>query len=275
MSETRDTTGRAHQSDVVDHIAQAGLVAFGVVHLLIGWLAVTLALGDRQGGASSTGAVKQLAEQPYGQVLVWLIAVGLVLLVIWRLVEAALGYRDEENPKRMWKRLLSVGRAIVYGSIAVTAISVAIGSSSGGKGGGKGGSTDSFTATLMNRPAGQFLVGAVGVGIIVVGVALLVTAWRESYVKNLDAEGRSGRAGTTYRYLGRAGHAAKGLSLGVVGVLFLYAAVTHKAKKSGGLDEALRTVREQSFGPILLVAIGLGFAAYGLFCFAQARHLDR
>ena len=259
------------QSNVVDSMASAGLVAYGVVHLLIGWLAVQLALGDREGGASSTGAVKQLAQQPFGMVLVWALAVGLVLLTIWRLVEAALGYRDEDDPKRLGHRLLSAGRAVVYAAIAVSAVSVATGSSSGGGGGG----TDSMTASLMDNPGGQLLVGAVGVGIVAAGVGLLVSAWRESYLDNLDAKGRSGRTGTTYRWLGRAGHLAKGLAYMVVGGLFLYAAATHEAKKSGGLDQALRTVLEQPFGPVLLTAIGLGFAAYGLFCFAQARHLDR
>lgn len=267
----QSTAQDAHDSPWVDRLAVAGLVAFGVVHLLIGWLAVTLALGDRQGGASSTGAVKQLAEQPYGKVLVGLIAVGMVLLVAWRLVEAAIGYRDEDEPKRTGKRLTSAGRAIVYGSIAFTAAGVALGSSSSGKGGG----TDSLTASLMDRPGGQLLVGAVGLGIIGVGVALLVVAWRESYLKKLDGEGKSGSSGTTYKWLGKIGYVAKGISLGVVGILFLYAAFTHEAKKSGGLDQALVTVLDQPFGPFLLVAIGLGFAAFGLFCFAQARHLDR
>ena len=261
----------AHESNIVDKMAVGGLIAYGVVHLLIGWLAVQLALGDREGGASSTGAIKQLAEQPFGKLLVWALVLGLVLLVLWKLVEAALGYRDDDEPKRLGHRVLSAGKAVVYGAIAVSAISVATGSSSGGGGGG----TDSMTATLMNNPGGQLLVGAIGLGIVAAGVGLLVSAWRESYLDKLDAKGRSGRTGTTYRWLGRAGHIAKGLSYMVVGGLFLYAAVTHEAKKSGGLDQALRTVLEQPFGPVLLSAIGLGFAAYGLFCFAQARHLDR
>jgi multisubunit Na+/H+ antiporter MnhB subunit len=255
----------------VDRLAEIGLVTFGVVHLVIGWLAVTLALGDRQGGASSTGAVKQLAQQPFGQFLVWAVALGMVLLVLWRVVEAAIGYRDDDEPKRTWKRLLSGGKALVYASIAFTAFDVATGKAKKGGGGG----TDSMTATLMDRPGGQLLVGAVGVGIVAAGVGLLVAAWRETYLKHIDAEGSAGSSGTTYRWLGRVGHVAKGVALGVVGGLFLYAAGTHEAKKSGGLDQALRTVLEQPFGPVLLGAIGLGFAAYGLFCFAQARHLDR
>jgi hypothetical protein len=58
-------------------------------------------------------------------------------------------------------------------------------------------------------------------------------------------------------------------------VLFLYAAITHDPQKSGGLDEALRELLQKPFGAPLLVAVALGFACYGLFCFAWARHLDR
>ena len=58
-------------------------------------------------------------------------------------------------------------------------------------------------------------------------------------------------------------------------VLFCYAGVTHEPGKSGGLDEALSTLLQQPFGPVMLIAIGVGIACYGLFCFARARHLDR
>ncbi|MDO9456386.1 DUF1206 domain-containing protein [Nocardioides sp.] len=261
---------QVEQSDWLDRAAQAGLVAFGVVHLLIGWLAIQLALGDREGSADSKGALQQLAEQPLGTTLVWLVAVGMLLLVVWKAADAAVGYREEsEDSKRLRKRLVAAGKAVLYAAIAVSAIKVATGS------GSSGGGTDSTTAEVMDLPGGQVLVGLVGLGIVAVGVALLVMAWKESYLKHLDGEGRSGNTGTAYRVLGRVGHVAKGIALGIVGGLFLYAAVTHEPKKSGGLDQALVKVLDQPFGPVLLTAMGLGFAAYGLFCFAEARHLDR
>ena len=75
--------------------------------------------------------------------------------------------------------------------------------------------------------------------------------------------------------LGKVGYIAKGIAIALVGGLFGYAAITHDPKKSGGLDQALQTVLEQPFGPVLLTAIGLGIGAYGLFCFARAKHLSR
>lgn len=262
---------QAHDSDWVDRLAGYGLISFGVVHLVMGWLAVQLALGDREGSTDTQGAVHQLAEQPFGKVLVWLVAIGLVLLAAWQALEAAIGRRDEDGAKRHAKRALSAGRAIVYGAIAVGAIGVATGSSSGG--GSKG--TDTFTGKLMSAPGGQVLVALVALGIIGVGIGLIVVAVREKYLDSLENKATSGTTGTILKWLGRVGHVAKGIAFGVVGGLFLYAAITHDADKSGGLDQALRKLLDQPFGPYLLVAMGLGFGAYGVFCLVKARYLDR
>lgn len=270
-----NTAERAEDSDWLDRSAAAGLVAFGVVHLLIGWLAVQLALGDREASTDSKGAMQQLAEQPLGTALVWAVALGMLLMVAWRGLEAAVGYREvDDDTKRLRKRLISAGKAVVYLAVAVSAISVAVGSGSSG-GSKKGGGTDSWTATVMQWPGGQVLVGAAGLAVVGVGIGLLVTAYKESYLKRFDGQGQSGNVGTAYRVLGRVGHVAKGIALGVVGILFVYAAATRDPKKSGGLDQALREMLDQPFGPVLLTAMGLGFAAYGVFCFAWARHLDR
>ena len=255
------------QSDWVERSGRVGLLAYGLVHLVIGWLALQLAFGDRAGDASTSGAVRELAMQPYGQVLVWLVAIGMFLLVVWQGIEAAFGRRDEEGAKRVWKRLASAGKALVYGAVGVSALRVAIGSKSS-----KGG-TDSTTAKVMNLPGGQLLVGAVGLAIVGVGGYFVFIAWTDKLRKKLDAKGKAGASGTAYLWLGRVGFTAKGIAFGIVGGLFVYAALTHEAKKSGGLDEALVKVLEQPYGPALLTAIALGFGCFGVFCFARARHL--
>ena len=103
MTDQRAEHGReqAEHSDWLDKAIRVGLVAYGVVHLLIAWLALQLALGDHEGKPSSQGAMQQLAEQPYGEVLLWLIALGMFVLVLWRLLEAWLGHRDEEGAKTL------------------------------------------------------------------------------------------------------------------------------------------------------------------------------
>jgi uncharacterized protein DUF1206 len=257
-------------NDWIDWVARAGLVAYGVVYLMIGWLSIQLALGDREGKPSSSGAMRELAQQPFGGILIWVISLGMFLLVIWQGLEAAFGHRDEDGGKRIAKRLSSAGKAIIYAVIGISGIKVAIGSgSSGGKG------QESYTAKLMNAPAGQVLVGIVALAIIGYGIYQIVQAWTENFAKKLDGEGRSGKSGTAYIAFGKAGYAARGVAFVIVGGLFGYAAITHDAKKSGGLDQALFEVLDKPFGPVLLGLIAVGLFCYGLFTLARARHLSR
>lgn len=259
----------AHDSEWIERAARVGLVAYAVVYLLIGWLAVQLAFGDREGKPSSSGAMRQLAEQPFGGVLIWVVSIGMLLLVLWKLLEAAFGHQDEEGGKRTRKRLQSAGKAVVYAAIGVSGLRVATGSGSSGKG------QETWTAKLMNLTGGQLLVGLVALAIIGYGIYQGYQAWTEKFADKLDAEGRSGTTGTAYVAFGKAGYTARGVAFAIVGGLFAYAAITHDASKSGGLDQALFEVLDTPFGPVLLCLLGVGLACYGVFTLARARHLAK
>lgn len=258
------------QSPWLDHAVRVGLVAYGVVHLLIGWLAVQLALGDREGKASSTGALAELNQQPFGGVLIVLVAIGMFLLVLWRLLEAGFAHRREDGMDKAGKIAVSLFKAVIYGALGASAVKVATGSGSSGSGG-----TDTMTAKLMDLPAGQILVVLAGLAIIGYGGFNVHRGWTEKFREHLDAQGQSGRHGSAYVRLGKVGYIAKGAAMMIIGGLFGYAGLTHDPKKSGGLDEALQEVVQAPFGPVLLGLIAVGIACYGLFCFARAKHLDR
>jgi hypothetical protein len=260
---------RAESSRTLDNGIRAGLVAYGVVHLLIAFLAIQLALGSGGGSASQKGALAELAKQPFGRAMVWAIAVGMVLLVVWRGLEATVGHQEEGGSDRLKKRLVSAGKGVLYAVLAVSAVKTATGSSS------SGGGSDTTTAKVLNWPAGQVLVVLAGLAIVGYGGYMAYRGWTEKFREHLDAEGKSGDSGRAYILFGRVGYIAKGASIALVGGLFVYAGVTHDAKKSGGLDQALHKVLQQPFGSVLLVLIALGIGCYGLFCFARARHLSR
>lgn len=257
------------QDDALDVGVRVGLVSYGVVHLLIAWLGVQLALGDREGSVTSKGALHQLAENDLGRISLFVVVAGLVALMIWQGLEAAIGHRDEDGGKRTFKRATSAGKVIIYGLLAWSALKTAVGDSSKSK------STDSYTSKLMDLPFGVWLVGLVGVAIIVFAGFLAYRGWAEKFLSKLDGEGKTGDDGTAYRWFGKVGYIAKGAAFAVVGGLFVYAALTHDPDKSGGLDQALQKVLAQPFGPYLLGVTSLGIGCYGLFCFAWARHLDR
>jgi len=259
---------RAERSDALDVVARVGLVAYGVVHLLLGWLAVQLALGHTEKNASTTGAMHELATQPFGTALVWAVAVGMFLLVVWRVVEALFGHRDADGGDRVRKRLMSAAKAVLYGVIALSAVKVAVGS--GSSGGSKG-----ITAKVLGWPGGPWLVGAAGLVVVGYGMALVRRGWTEKFAESLETEGLVGTSGAAYLVLGKVGYIAKGVSIAIVGGLFVLAGVDHDSSEGGGLDQALQRVLQAPGGPVALVVIGLGFACYGLFCFARSRHLDR
>lgn len=261
----------AEQSDWLDHAVRIGLVAYGIVHLLIGWVAIQIALGDHGEDASPQGALSELAQQPFGQLLVWAVAIGLFLLVVWRVLEAAFGHREHEGAERVRARVGSVLKACIYGALGVTALRVAISDGSSSSSSGE----KTMTAKVMDLPAGQWIVAATGVGIAVYGAALVWRGWKEKFAEHLETEGMLGNSGAAYLLLGQVGYIAKGIAFAIVGGLVVYAGVTHDADESGGLDEALQKVLQQPFGPVLLIAIGVGIACYGFFCLARARHLDR
>ncbi len=248
---------------------RVGLVGYGIVHLLIGWLALQLAFGDRSGSPDQQGALQQIAQESYGDVLLWMIGIGLLFMAVWQVFEALWGHTSRDEPKRTIKRVGSAGKVVIYAVVGISSIKFAMEAQSGGKS-----STDSMTADLMKQTAGQWLVAAVGIVIIVVGVMQVKRGVTKSFTKDLTGGATSGTSGTAVEKFGQVGYISKGIAIGVVGILFVWAAWDHDPKKAGGLDTALRKILDQPFGPVLLAAIALGIIAFGLYCFAWAKYAD-
>ena len=212
--------------------------------------------------------MQELAQQPFGEVLVWAIAVGMFLLVVWRGLEAAVGHQDKDEGSDRWKaRAVSALKAVIYAAVGVTALNVVIGAKSS-----QGGST--WTKTVMEWPAGQWLVAAVGLAVIGYGANHVRKGFTDDYAKHLDAEGKSGQTGRAYLMFGKVGYIGKGIAIAIVGGLILYGGLTHDPKKSGSLDQALHKLLTYPFGQIMLVVVAAGIICYGLFCFARAKYLS-
>jgi len=264
-----DAGRRAERSRWLDHAVRFGLVAYGLVHLVVAWLGLQLALGERSGRPDARGALHELAQQPLGEVVLLLVACGMLLLVAWRLVELCFDHRDEGAPARWRRRVVAVGTGVAYAAIGASALGVVVGN------GGSGREEETWTARLMSWPAGPWLVAAVGAGLLGYTAGM---AWRGltgGHARLLTTEGRSGEAGTAYVLVGTVGYLAKGAAVGIVGALVLWAAWSHDPQKSGGLDQALGRLLHQPLGPWLLGAVSVGLAGFGLFQLARARHLSR
>lgn len=272
MDGTAKKLGRkADDSNVLDAAVRVGLISYGVVHLLIAWLAVQLALGGSKGSASKNGALQEVAQKPLGSVLLYAMAAGFAALVVWQLIEMVAGHRDEDGAKRKVQQASSGMKVAIYGVLALSSLKFA----AGGGGGGGGNKTEPWTAKVMALPAGRFLVALVGLAVAGYATVLIFRGLSEKFREHLKADGQTGDLGHAYVLFGKIGYVSKGLALMIIGVLFLWAAWTHDPGKSGGLDQALHRLLAQPFGSLMLGVIAFGIGCYGIFCFARARHMDR
>lgn len=184
--------------DVRQVAARCGLLARGVLYVLVGMLALRVAFGQDGGKeADRQGALQELAENSFGSVLIWAVGIGLVGMMLWRLSEAAFGAAGPDGGKLM-KRLASAGRTVFYAAVAFSVLSFAAG------GGGRSGDQQSrdVTARALDLPAGQWLVGAAGLGIAIAGVVIAVQAARRSFRKHLAMSGVSERWRKAVGFLG-------------------------------------------------------------------------
>lgn len=259
------STARAAQDSKSFRIlARVGYVVLGILHILIGAIAISIATGGGGENADQGGAMQKIQQSPAGVFLLWLIVLGLLALAIWQIAEAVVE-RDPDSKKKWAHRAKFLGTAAAYLAIGATALVYALGGQSQSSE-----SSQSFSAKLLAVPAGVVLLVLVGVGVAVIGAAFIVRGITQAFMKNLSAPGGTARSGIVA--FGTAGYIAKGIAVGVAGVLFVIAALTHDPETAGGLDSALRTLAGLPFGGIILWVVGAGLALYGLFCFARARY---
>ena len=268
---------QAGDSDGLEHLARVGLIAYGVVHLLVAWLALQLAWGGSTGGESAdqSGALQTLAETPLGRPLLWVLAVGLIALAAWQAAEvlrwrhgwSASGTARSQALERTGK---AVVKTIVYAALAVLAIRFATG-------GGQGSSQQQqqTTAGVFGWPGGRWLVGVAGLVLVGVGAYHVYKGLTKRFLREIDTTDCSRSALRLVTRLGQVGFPGKGIALGVVGGLFTYAAITFDPEKAQGLDGALHTILDLPWGQILLTLVAVGIAAFGAFCIVRARYPER
>lgn len=197
MAKVRGTASQLADSPVLAAGARLGYAAGGLLHLVMGWIAVNLAWGSggSSGSADQSGALAELASTPVGGVLLWVVVVGFALLALWQVTEAVTAGELEEKGQ-------SAAKFVVYLALTGLAASIATGSGSGGGGSEQ---TTSLTARVMQHPLGVLAVALVGAGIVGVGVFHVVKGWRRTFLRDLRED--PGRAVTL---AGRVGYVAKG-----------------------------------------------------------------
>ena len=260
----RDTADKASSGEVaawVKGLARFGYAAKGVVYAIIGVLAAQAAFGGGGQTTGQSGALQQVVSQPFGRIMLGVVAVGLVGYAIWRLVQAIMDPEQEgTDGEGIVKRIGFAISGIVYLGLAFTSFQIIRGT-----GGGGGSSAEDFTARLMSQPFGRWMVGIVGVIIIGVGFFQLYKGFAAKFREDLKLSEMGSAEETWATRAGRIGLAARGVVYGVIGVLLIQAALQANPQQAGGLGQALSTLANQPYGPWILGLVALGLVAYGAY----------
>lgn len=270
LSRVEDSAARAaaEARPWIEPLGRSGYAARGIVYCVVGVLAAQAAFGFGGETTGSTGALQRIVTQPFGQVLLGIVAVGLVGFALWRLVEAV---ADPDGKGRDAKGIAArAGYAIsglVYAGLAVTAVRILMGA-----GGVEDDAARDWTARLMAQPFGVWLVGIVGLIVIGVGMQQLYKGYTAKFREELKTGEMSPAEQTWATRAGRLGLCARGVVFGLIGVFLIEAALRANPNEAQGLAGALAALGAQPFGPWLLGLVAVGLVAYGVFQFVLARY---
>lgn len=251
----------------MSRVARLGLVTRGLLHVVVGWLAFRIAQGDPGRRADQEGALATLVRQPLGRFLVLALAIGFLGYAAWRFVEAALDPEDKGTLRRVGKSL----RGLFYLGLFVSAMRMVVG---GAKSAAGGSNTDDVTAIVLGWPGGRLMVAAAGLVLLGMGCW---NGWRgvtHKFEKDLKSYEMSEEARTWTGRIGSFGHLARMVAYFVVSFFLIRAAIRIDPAEGVGLDASLHELAGRSYGPWVLMVVGAGLAAFGLYQFVLARYRE-
>lgn len=258
---------QAGRSPVMTMLARTGLAARGVMYIIIGAIAVQVALDHSGRQADRAGALRLVARTPFGAVALWLLAIGFTGMALWRLSQAIWGAGGPDGSKAS-KRLAALARAVFYSLVTVSILKYAIGlgaPSSSDK------QSKDLTAAALHYPGGQVIVVLVGLGFIGGGCYLAYRAFRKKFLRHLKMGATSPAIQRIVARLGQVGGIARGAVFATAGIFLVVAGVEYRPHKAKGIDSALRALAHSPLGPWLLVAVAAGLILFGVYSWCEAR----
>ena len=249
----------------VSRIVRLGYLAKGVIYTSIGALAMRVAFGMRGGRLTDpAGVLLQILRQPFGIALLTIIGIGIVGYAAYYLFEAIADLRHKGGGVRGWRaRSLTIIKSVVYGMVGVQALRIVFA-------GDRPSSNPDYPANaVMHFPFGWVLLVLIGGGVAIYGVTQINMAWQARPDEDIDVARVRREAGWVLA-LGRAGTAARGVILVMMGSALALAGAHGKASQAAGYRDVLSTLA--STDPWLLAAMGSGLLCFGLYQLCHARY---
>ncbi len=245
-----------------------GYVTRGIVYFIVGWLAVQAAFGGRGGSTTGAkGAILSILDEPFGQILIGLVAVGLVGYSIWRLLESLL---DTDGHGTDVKGLIIRAGLFVSGVLHLGLAAFAVGLIIG-RGGESGDGSMAYQGVswLFSKEYGRWVVVGIGVAVFCGGLAQWYIAIKGKYKKYLEISQQKLRWISPICVFGLF---SKGVVFLIIGIFFVIAAIQVSAGKIKDMQGALYIVQEQPFGNTLFGIVAAGLIAFAIYNFVLARY---
>lgn len=250
-------------------MARVGYASKAAVYMIIGLLALGTAFGSRGRTGDSREALRVIANQPFGRMLMWVVAAGLLGYALWRISSALYdSERRGSDAKGLAIRAGSFIRGGAYSLIAYEAMRMATRSSSGGQ--SSDAKAQHWTGRLMDAPFGRFLVIAAGLVIAGYGFYQLYRAVASKLGKHLRLGSMQDTPRRAVIAISRFGIGARAVIFGLIGYSIGKAAFARNASEARGTGGALRDIA--SYGQWPLAIIGAGLIAYGIYQLVNARY---
>jgi hypothetical protein len=267
MSSMTNGAQQAGRSQTARKVVLFGWAAKGVVYVTLAYLVLQMAFGQAPQQASTTGALRYIAQTAPGKIGLIVVGVGLIAFAVGRVLEVTTlaGPQIETKDKVMAGVL-----AFLYASLALTAFSIVGLAGSGGSGGG--GSSQQGSAFLLGLPGGRWIVGLVGLAVIAFGARQAYEGVQQKFLGTLRTGAMSPGLRSACTKLGTAAYVTKGAVLALLGWFFLQSAITYDPSEAKGLDAALQEIVGKTWGQVVLTLVALGLLAYGVFALLESRY---
>lgn len=257
---------RAVRARNLEPLAKAGFTARGAIYILIGVLALAIALGKPAPEADRTGALQAVATHPFGKLLLWLLVIGFAAMALWRFAQASYGVRRRGH--RGGAEALAAARGVLYAVFFIGTLRYVLGLPPPHS---TNQQARDFTTTAMAHNYGRILILLVGVVIALIGLAMVRIGATRSFLGDLQLASARRRTRKVVEWLGTLGNIARGLVFTGAGVFMVDAAATYDPSKAKGIDATLRSFAHTPLGPLLLVIVAIGLTLFGMYSLAEAR----